>query len=82
MISERTGRERQRRGECQVGDWVAADRVAEWTLDGSPRGYRPQSVVISPEAGAIGGIVPAPRPDHWTFMPSVETCGPAWRRER
>ena len=56
--------------------------MPEWINEGGARRYRPGSVVISPEAGVIGGVVPAEHPAEWVFEP-VEIGGEAvWRRER
>ena len=70
------------RGDCRIGDWVRAADVPEWINEGGARRYRPGSVVISPEAGVIGGVVPAEHPVEWVFEP-VEIGGETvWRRER
>ena len=69
------------RGDCRIGDWVRGKDVPEWIDEGGPRRYTPGSVVISPEAGAIGGIVPAQHPVQWVFSPVQIEGELAWRRE-
>lgn len=69
------------RGDCRIGDWVKGRDIPEWTNEGGSRRYTPGSVVISPEVGVIGGVVPAGHPVQWVFEP-VELDGElVWRRE-
>lgn len=70
------------RGDCRIGDWVRAEDIPEWTNEGGPRRYTPGSVVISPEAGVIGGIVPADHPVQWVFAPAELDGRLVWRREQ
>lgn len=70
------------RGDCRLGDWVRAVDIPEWRDEATPRRFTPGSVVISPEAGVIGGVVPAEHPEQWLFTPAELNGEKIWRRER
>ncbi len=70
------------RGDCRIGDWVREADLPEWAGGESPRRFRPGSVILSPDAGVIGGIVPAEHPEEWVFEPAEREGQRAWVRLR
>lgn len=74
--------ERTAREDCQVGEWIDADLVPEWSgLDG-PREYLPERVTFSPEEGRLGGMTSEPSGNPWVFEPGSEENRRVWVRRR
>ncbi len=70
------------RGDCRIGDWVREEDLPEWAGEEGSRRFRPGSVIISPEAGVIGGIVPADHPEEWIFELAEREGRRVWMRSR
>jgi len=77
---EAIGQRRIAREDCEVGDWVEAATIPEWSADLSSHVFRRPKISISPVEGDMGGILPD------QFQESVfiaERRGPqlVWLRE-
>ena len=53
-----TGQLRIAREDCEVGDWVNAAAIPEWSAELPSHVFRRPKVSISPVEGDIGGILP------------------------
>lgn len=69
------------RGDCRIGDWVKVSDIPEWINTTGPHRFTPPSVVISPEAGVLGGVVPAQHPEQWLFALVEQDGALVWKRE-
>jgi hypothetical protein len=55
---ETIGQRRIAREDCEIGDWVEATLVPEWSAEQSSYVFRRAEISISPVDGGMGGILP------------------------
>ena len=82
MIDSKISCERLTRDQCDVGDWVDADNIPEWKQSAYEQAFHPETIDISPEMGAIGGMVPSVDSEVWHFVPVMNGSKPTWQRSR
>jgi hypothetical protein len=55
---ETIGQRRIAREDCEVGDWVDAATIPEWSAELQPHVFRRPKISISPVEGDMGGMLP------------------------
>lgn len=74
------GQRRIAREECEIGDWVDAALVPEWSAEVPSHVFRRAQVSISPAEGGIGGILPD-QSEECLFVVHHLGTGLVWVRE-
>ncbi|MCW1885951.1 hypothetical protein OKA04_14525 [Luteolibacter flavescens] len=69
------------REDCEVGDWIEASHVPEWSTGKLSHVFRRERITISPQEGDMGGMIPA-RPQEWTFLADRINGRLVWVREQ
>ncbi len=78
--SEARGHRRIAREECEVGDWVEAALIPEWSAESPSHVFRRARISISPENGSMGGMLPD-QLEEWTFVAGRRGTQFVWVRE-
>jgi len=77
---ETQGQCRIGREDCEVGDWVDAATIPEWSPELPSHVFRRAQISISPEDGGMGGMLPE-NFEEWIFVAGRRESKLAWIRE-
>jgi hypothetical protein len=76
---EALGRRRIAREDCEVGDWVNASAIPEWSAELPSHVFRRGQISISPEDGGMGGMLPD-QFEEWSFVAERRGAEFVWVR--
>jgi hypothetical protein len=77
---EALGQRRIAREDCEVGDWVDAATIPEWSADLPSHVFRRPQISISPVDGGMGGMLPD-QLEEWIFVAGRLATQLIWLRE-
>jgi hypothetical protein len=76
------GRRRSAREDCEIGDWVDADDVRDWSQSATSHGFQRAAISISPGGGDLGSFMLSSRPQRWNFVARHRGGRLVWVRDR
>jgi len=74
------GQHRLGREDCEIGDWVDAAAIPEWSPELPSHIFRRPQISISPEDGGMGGMLPE-NFEEWIFVNGRRGSQLVWIRE-
>jgi hypothetical protein len=77
---ETIGQRRIAREDCEVGDWVDAVTIPEWSPGLSSHVFRRPKISIAPMEGDMGGML-TDQLEEWTFIAERRGSELAWVRQ-